>query len=186
MYWCYGFYIVIFQFKTKEKFMAIPCYGWFKDEQGSDVTGSVNIDGREGSVEILGFDHELRIPIDSDTLTETRKHEPLLITKPYDSVTSCLYRACANGEMLKQLSLVWYKIDETGTEKEYFRHTLEDVKIIFIKPTMYDSKNLEKERYSYLEIVAMRYGKITWTYSDGNISFSDSLVENKCDVSSTT
>lgn len=161
--------------------MAIPCYGWFKDDQGSDISGSVNIDGREGSVEILEFDHELRIPTDSDTgaLTGTRKHEPLLITKMYDSATPYLYKACANGQTLKQLSLVWYKIDETGTEKEYFRHTLEDVKITSIKPTMYNTKDLEKERYPHLETVAMRYGKITWTYADGNISFSDSWVENR-------
>lgn len=59
--------------------MAIPAYMWIKDDQGSEIEGSVSIADREGSIEVLHFDHELRIPTDGDTgsLTGTRKHEPL-------------------------------------------------------------------------------------------------------------
>ena len=156
--------------------MAIPAYMWLKDDQGNDVKGSVTVAEREGSIEILHFDHELRIPTDNDTgeLTGTRKHEPFVITKAVDAATPYMYKACSNGQTLKQLELKWYRIDDTGTEREYFRHTLEDVKITSITPTMHNVKDLDKERYPHLETVHMRYKRITWTYLDGNIEFSDS------------
>ncbi|KID56053.1 MULTISPECIES: Hcp family type VI secretion system effector [Pseudoalteromonas] len=161
--------------------MAIPAYLWLKDDQGNEVKGSVTVAEREGSIEILHFDHELRIPTDNDTgeLTGTRKHEPFIITKAVDASTPYLYKACSNGQTLKQLELKWYRIDDTGTEREYFRHTLEDVKITSITPTMHNVKDLDKERYPHLEKVNMRYKRITWTYLDGNIEFSDSWTEGR-------
>ena len=59
--------------------MAIPAYMWLKDDQGNDIKGSVTVAEREGSIEILHFDHELRIPTDNDTgavsYTHLRAHE---------------------------------------------------------------------------------------------------------------
>jgi type VI secretion system secreted protein Hcp len=161
--------------------MATPGYGWIKDNTGKDISGSVTIDGRVGSIEILEFDHEVRIPTDADTgeLTGTRKHEPLVFSKAFDASSPYLYKACSNGQTLKEMDIVWYKIDESGTEREYFRHKLEDVKITSIKPKMYNTKDLDKERYPHLETVSLRYGKITWTYADGNIEFSDSWLEDR-------
>ena len=161
--------------------MAIPAYVYIKDDQGNPIEGSVTIDGRNGSVEVVEFQHEVRIPTDKDTgaLTGTRKHENLVFTKAYDASSPYLYKACSNGQTLKELAVVWYKIDDTGSEKEYFRHTLEDVKITSIAPKMHNVKDLDKERYPHLETIQVRYGKITWTYADGNIEFSDSWEENR-------
>ncbi len=161
--------------------MAIPAYMWMKDDQGNDIKGSVTVAEREGSIEVLHFDHELRIPTDNDTgeLTGTRKHEPFVFTKSIDAASPYLYKACANGQTLKELVLRWYRIDDTGTEKEYFQHKLEKVKITSIKPKMHNVKDLDKERYPHLEEVAIRYGKITWSYLDGNIEFSDSWSEGR-------
>ena len=47
--------------------MPIPAYMWMKDDAGNPVDGSVDVAGREKSVEILAFDHEVRIPTDPDT-----------------------------------------------------------------------------------------------------------------------
>lgn len=159
--------------------MAIPAYMWIKDDQGSNIEGPVKIGGREGSMEVLGFEHEVRIPTDADSgaLTGIRKHEPMVVTKSFDSASPYLYKACSNGQTLKELVLRWYKIDDTGTEKEYFSHKLENVKITSIKPVMHNVKDLDKERYPHLETVSMRYSKITWGYADGNIEFSDSWTE---------
>ena len=161
--------------------MAIPAYMWIKDDQGSEIEGSVSIADREGSIEVLHFDHELRIPTDGDTgsLTGTRKHEPFVFTKGFDSASPYLYKACSNGQTLKELVLRWSRIDDTGTEKEYFRHTLKDVKITSVKPVMHNVKDIDKESYPHLEEVSARYAAITWTYVDGNIEFSDSWTEGR-------
>jgi type VI secretion system secreted protein Hcp len=44
---------------------------------------------------------------------------------------------------------------------------------------MHNVKDLDKERYPHLEEVAMRYSKITWTFKDGNIEFTDSWTEGR-------
>ncbi len=161
--------------------MASPSYCKCTDDQGKAIEGPVMIPGREGTIEILGFQHEVYIPIDRDdgTLTGVRKHEPLVITKAFDSVSPYFYKACTNGQTLKEMVINWYKIDDSGKEVCYFTHRLEGVKITSIKPLMHNVKDIDKERYPHLEEVAMRYEKITWTYEDGNISFSDAWNEDR-------
>ncbi|MEN8141294.1 MAG: Hcp family type VI secretion system effector [Thermodesulfobacteriota bacterium] len=161
--------------------MAIPAYMWIKDDQGSTIDGPVAVSGREQSIEVLGFDHELRIPTDNDTgsLTGTRKHEPFELLKAFDNASPYLYKAVSKGQTLKQVVLSWYRIDDTGNETEYFRHKLEDVKITSVSPCMHNVKDVDKERYPHLEKVSMRYAKITWTYVDGNIEFADSWTEGR-------
>lgn len=33
--------------------MAIPAYLWLKDDGGADIKGSVDVQGREGSIEVV-------------------------------------------------------------------------------------------------------------------------------------
>ncbi len=47
--------------------MAIPAYLWLKDDGGANITGSVDVQHREGSIEVLGFGHGLHLPTDSAT-----------------------------------------------------------------------------------------------------------------------
>ena len=42
--------------------MAIPAYLWLKDDGGADIKGSVDVRGREGSIEIVGLTHDVSIP----------------------------------------------------------------------------------------------------------------------------
>jgi type VI secretion system secreted protein Hcp len=161
--------------------MPIPAYMWLKDETGADIKGSVDVSGREGSVEVLEFRHEVRIPTDPDTgrLTGTRKHESLTIVKAFDAASPYLYKAVCEGQTFKTVELKWYQIDETGTETEYFNHKLEGVKICSVKPVMYNVKDPAKERLVHLEEVSMRYKKIVWTYLEGNLQASDSWGEGR-------
>ena len=47
--------------------MAIPAYLWLKDDGGSDIKGAVDVQDREGSIEIMGFGHGLHLPTDNNT-----------------------------------------------------------------------------------------------------------------------
>lgn len=42
--------------------MAIPAYLWLKDDGGADIKGSVDVQGREGSIEVVALDHDVYIP----------------------------------------------------------------------------------------------------------------------------
>jgi type VI secretion system secreted protein Hcp len=161
--------------------MPIPAYMWMKDQSGAEVKGSVDVKDREGSVEVLGFQHEVRIPADRDTgkLTGTRKHEPLIILKAFDAASPMLYKAVCEGQTYQEVLIKWYQIDEAGAEKEYFIHKLENVKICSVKPVMNNVKDPAFERFVHSEEVSLRYQKITWTFLDGNIEHSDSWKEGR-------
>ena len=159
--------------------MAIPAYLWLKDDGGADIKGSVTVQGREGSVEITAFKHDLHIPTDGNTgkLTGTRVHAPITLTKETDAATPYLYKAVTSGQTLKSAEIKWYRIDDAGKEKEYFNTKLEDVKVVSVKPVMHDIKNPDYEKHNHLEEVELRYEKITWSYKDGNIIHKDTWNE---------
>lgn len=156
--------------------MAIPAYMWIKDDGGADIKGSVTVQGREGSVEVVALNHSVSIPTDSNTgkLTGTRIHTPITFTKETDSSTPYLYKAVTSGQTLKSIEVKWYKIDDAGKEVEYFNTKLENVKVVAVKPKMHDIKNPTFEKHNHLEDVELRYEKITWAYKDGNIIHADS------------
>ncbi|ATF92781.1 Hcp family type VI secretion system effector [Cedecea neteri] len=155
--------------------MAIPAYLWLKDDGGSEIKGSVDIETREGSIEVLSFGHGLHIPTDNNTgkLTGTRQHSPLTIEKEFDSSSPYLYRAVATGQTLKSAEIKWYKISDAGQEVEYFNMLLENVKVVGVTPIMHNVKNLDMEKHNHNESIELRYEKITWKHCDGNIQFTD-------------
>lgn len=71
---------------------------------------------------------------------------------------------------------LWIK-DDAGQEVEYFNTKLENVKLVSLSAMMYDVKNPNFEKQGHTECVELRYEKITWTYTDGNIIHSDSWNE---------
>jgi len=155
--------------------MPTPAYMWMKDSSGKSVDGSVDVTGREKSVEVLEFEHEVRIPTDPDTgkLTGTRKHESIRLLKAIDASSPYLYKAVCKGETFKEVVIKWYRIDGAGVETEYFNHKLENVKICSVRPIMHNVKDSSKEKFEHMEEVKLRYERITWTYADGNLQASD-------------
>lgn len=63
--------------------MAIPAYLWLKDDGGADIKGSVDIYGREGSIEIIALNHGIMQPTDKHNgkATSLRIHSPILSIK---------------------------------------------------------------------------------------------------------
>ena len=158
--------------------MPIPAYMWIND---GEIKGGCTVAGREDSIEVLEFNHEVRIPTDPDTgtLTGTRKHEAFKIVKAFDQSSPLLYKAVCEGLTYETLRLEWYKIDDEGAEIMYFKHELEQVKVCSVKPMMYNVKAKEYERYVHMEEVSFRYGKISWEYPDGGFMHSDSWLEGR-------
>ncbi|WP_035061829.1 Hcp family type VI secretion system effector [Andreprevotia chitinilytica] len=161
--------------------MAIPAYMWIKDDGGADIKGSVTVQDREGSVEVVAFNHGIRIPTDGNTgkLTGTRVHDPMVVTKEFDASSPYLYKAVTSGQTLKGIEIKWYQIDDAGNEKEYFNMQLDNVKVVGVTPVMHNIKDPTKERYNHVENVELRYEKITWAYKDGNIIHADSWTEGR-------
>ncbi|WP_060510918.1 Hcp family type VI secretion system effector [Pseudomonas sp. NBRC 111124] len=159
--------------------MAIPIYLWLKDDGGSEIKGSVNVNGREGSVEVLAKDHKIYTPTDNNTgkLTGTRVHTPFVFVKEVDASSPYLNKAVTTGQTLKEALFKFYNINDAGQEVEYYSIKLENVRVVEVTPKMHDVKDSEKEKHNHLESVALRYETITWKYNEGNIIHSDSWNE---------
>lgn len=155
--------------------MPIPAYMWLKDDGGSDIRGSVTVQGREGSIEVIGFSHGLNLPVDGSAgkITGTRSHSAMCIEKEFDATSPYLYKAVAKGQTLKSAELKWYRINDAGQEKPYFIMLLEGVKVTGINPGMPNMKLDSMSQINHLESVLLMYERITWHYLDGNIKFTD-------------
>lgn len=116
--------------------MAIPAYLWLKDDGGADIKGSVDVQGREGSIEVVALDHDVYIPTDNNTgkLTGTRTHKPFTFTKEIDASSPYLYKAVTTGQTLKTAEFKFYRINDAGQEVEYFNITLDNVKLVRVAP----------------------------------------------------
>lgn len=159
--------------------MAIPAYIWIKDDAGNDIRGSVDVIGRQGSIEVLGFSHDITLPTDisNGKITATRIHSPFCFDKIIDSSTAYLYKALCTGKKLRSAEIKFYNINYAGQEVEYFSTLMEKVSVVSIIPMMYNTKIPYGERHEHLECIELRYEKITWHYMDGNIIHSDSWNE---------
>lgn len=157
--------------------MPIPAYADFKDFPGSCV-----VEGREDMVEILQFDHKVHIPTDpkDGSTTGTRVHGVLSMVKNYDKSSPKLYEYLCNGKEIAEMFVRWYTIDaSTGSEIEYFTHKLENVIIVGMRPWMPNVDEPGTDQYKHMEEVELRYGKITWTFVDGNIEYADSWLAGR-------
>lgn len=152
--------------------MSNPAYLWLTDENGSPISGSCLVRGREESIELKSLTHHMAIPTDRNTgkLTGTRIHTPILIQKDFDRVTPLLYRAISQGLTLKSAEIKMYLITDAGIEMEYFNIFMEHVKITGITPNLHPGSGTG----THLENIEMRYESIQWKYVDGNIVYKDS------------
>ncbi|WP_067701882.1 type VI secretion system tube protein TssD [Erwinia sp. ErVv1] len=156
--------------------MAIPVYLWLEDDCGTPINGCVDVNGRDGSIEVLELMHSVEQPTDHLTgkATAKRLHSSYAFMKSIDSSSSYLYKALSSGQTLKKAVFKFYRINYSGQEEEYFRTTIENVKVTEIEPFMMNIKKPQWERHDHLEYVDLAYEKITWHYLDGNIIHTDS------------
>lgn len=157
--------------------MAVPVHLFLTDDGGSVIKGASDVLDREGSIELRGFHHSLTLPTDPMTgrVTGTRQHSPFQFTKEIDSASPYLFKAAATGQTLQTAEFRFYHIDYAGQEVEYYRITLEKVKVISVSPMMHDTRDCPGT--GHMEEVALNYEKITHLYKDGNLLAHDSWNE---------
>ena len=156
--------------------MPIPAY-----MKISDFEGSVSVQGREGTIEVLGFEHDLHIPTDrkNGTAAGTRVHGQFEITKNFDKSSPELYKYLCNGKAIGEVTLNWYQINPAGEEVVYFTHVLTNARVTQLYAWMPNVDDPSTERYKHMEKVAFQYEKINWKFADGNIEHSDSWIEGR-------
>lgn len=158
--------------------MPIPAYMWLKDDGGADIKGSVDVQDREGSIEIIGLSHGLSLPVDTANgkITGSRQHSAMMIEKEIDSSSPYFQRAVATGQTLKCAEIRFYQINDAGQEVCYYIITLENVKVTSVNISVPNVKT-SSSQINHVETASLQYEKITWRYVDGNVQFSDAWNE---------
>ena len=154
--------------------MPTPAYCTIEGQDGP-IEGSVDIAGREGTIEVIKFDHNVHFPTDihSGRASGVREHKPAIITKAYDKSTPYLYKALTNGEALPEVIIRWYEIDAAGDEVNYFTHTLNDARITDIRSFSPNAKDPSMSHFTHMEEVSITYSSITWVWEDGALEHTD-------------
>jgi type VI secretion system secreted protein Hcp len=80
--------------------MALNAYLKLKGQTQGDIKGSVTQKGREDSIMVIAYSHEVVSPRDaaSGLPTGKRQHKPLVITKELDKSTPLLYQCLVTNE----------------------------------------------------------------------------------------
>ena len=165
--------------------MATPAYMKLKGQKSGDVKGSVKVKGREDSIEVIAFNHEVRMPTDPQTgrLAGVRRHEPIVVTKAFDKSSPILYQMACTGELITDLNIDWYEIKPDGKEAIWYKHTLKNAQITSIRAVMPnlkvgESRDRAAANVAYEEVSFM-YGSISWEVVEGGIMATDDWQQTR-------
>ena len=155
--------------------MALNAYLTLEGETQGPISGSVTQAGREESIMVIGYNHEVVSPRDaaSGLPTGKRQHKPLTITKEVDKSTPLLMNVLVNNENLTAWRLDFWRPSRSGMEEQFYSIELLNANIAGIRSEMLNNKYEENMRHAEREHVSFTYQKITWTWQDGGIMAED-------------
>ena len=147
------------------------------EEQGL-IEGSCELEDREDTILVQGFDHVVEIPTDSRGVASGRRvHRAMTLTKEIDKSTPMLYQALCTNEMLTEVILNWYRLDGTGEYEKYFYITMENAFITRIRPWVPNVLDRANETMKHMEDISLSYEKIIWTWEPDGIEYEDAWGE---------
>jgi type VI secretion system secreted protein Hcp len=160
--------------------MALNAYMRLTGETQGEIKGSVTQAGREDSIMVIAFSHEVESPrnVSSGLATGKRQHKPLTITKEIDKSTPLLMNALTNNENLPVVILQFWQPSRSGREFQYYTIELTNAGIVDIHQEMLNNKYPENMQHMEREHISFVYQKITWTYEDGGITSTDEWKTN--------
>ncbi len=156
--------------------MALNAYLRLEGQKSGVIKGSVTQKGREDSIMVIAFNHEVLSPRDTNTGLPTgqRQHKVLTLTKEIDKATPLLMNTLITNENLKKWTLrFWRPSSSTGIEKQFFTIQLINANISDIRMEMLNNMYPENVAHKEREHVSFTYQKIIWTYEDGGITCMD-------------
>ena len=149
---------------------ALNSYLTLEGQTQGQIQGGVTQAGREGTIEIYGFSHEVISPRDaaSGLPTGKRQHKPFSVTKALDKSTPRLLNAWSNNETIANFRLDMWRPSRAGKEFQYYTIELVNATIVSI------ALNAGAGRTDpHTETVSFAYEKIKVTWQDGGITAED-------------
>ena len=155
--------------------MALNAYLTLAAETQGDIKGSVSQTGREDSIMVYGWNHQIVSPRDaaSGLPTGKRQHKPLKLICEIDKATPLLYNVLVNNENINTFILNMWRPSRTGQEEQFYTVELFNANLASIDVESLNNKIPENMRLPELITYAFTYEKIIWTWQDGGIMAED-------------
>lgn len=152
--------------------MPNPSYAFFSN----DIKGVCDVADMEDSIEILELYHAVEIPVDvkDASTTGTRRHGAMKLVANIDSATPLLMDCVCKSKVIDSVEIKFRRQTSAGEPEIYFTIAMETVRVTKVE-TWYP--NVDDDRTTnYKDMVnyELRYDKIKWLYTDGNIEATDS------------
>lgn len=108
-----------------------PCMVMRVTSPGGKIGGEVAALGKEGTMEVLGFEYDVKSPRDVATgqLTGRRQYQPIIIRKTLDKATPLLMKAMMDGTPLT-VSIDVYRPTSSGGQERFYTIMLEGVVVV--------------------------------------------------------
>lgn len=156
---------------------ALNAYLTIKGQKSGTIKGSVTQKGRENSILVFAYEHELKVPVDAKSGAATGKpqHGLLKITKEFDKSSPLLLSAWATNETLTEFTLKFWEPAKTGAagagaEVQHFTVKLTGARIVSIKSVLPNTKDAELVKLPITEEVSFTYQKMEWILTDGGVT----------------
>lgn len=164
-----GFFVI-----TTNAHAALNAYLYMIGNKTGQIKGSVTQKGRENSIMVIAYSHNISVPIDTASRLQPGKfaHAPLMITKEVDKSTPLLYSMLVNNEGIKDFRLEFWQPSGSGKEQQHFTIRLTNAHIVSIRSEMLNNKYPENMQHKEREVISFSYEKITWIIMDGGITAS--------------
>ncbi len=154
----------------------------FLKANGSDIQGENTMTslGRENSIECLYFQQSVQTARERGTgmATGRRQYEPILIRKRIDKASPLLWKALCNNEVIEG-KFMFFRPNPSGdgTTQQFYTIEIGGGRISSIKDFVPDTIEPASSTDPPLEEVSLVFHDITWTYTDGGITHTDSWRE---------
>ena len=147
--------------------MALQAHMTVEGTEQGKIEGECPMKGREGSIEVQQFDHEVYAARQQQRTAdgECGSQAACDLQGVRQSVAEA-HKALTRGERLKSVEIKWFRIARRQQE-HYFTHKMEDAIIVSIKPYMKNRLDRDKEDFKHMEEVSFTYRKMTWNYEQG-------------------
>ena len=154
--------------------MSMPIHVEIEGEVQGAIEGNCEMAGREGTILVDGFDHQIYIPTDpqSGASTGKRVHGPVTIIAELDKAAPKLYLALTTGELLTTVTFKWFR-QAQAIEEHYFTTVLENAVITSQRAYFPNVLDQATAHYPHLVELQMVYQKVIWMHEIDGIESED-------------
>ena len=146
-------------------------YMWIT-ANGGLIQGPVTEPGKEGSIQLLAYDHTIERPYDPETGLPTGVpiHHPICIKKQVDQTSPLLYLTLADNQDV-DLLVRFYRVDGVGQDVNVYTIETSNGRTVNVQESMPDLVDPFNTDPGFFDACAFVYGTIRWTWEEGGVIY---------------